>query len=172
VSRGVLIAGIGNIFSSDDGFGVEVANRLASIDLPDGVRVAEFGIRGVHLAYELLDGYDALVLVDAVSMGDAPGAVAVIEPDSDGRTVPDGEAPVMDAHSMSPDVVLGTLARLGGSLSRTLVVGCQPASLEEGMGLSPPVAAAVDGAVELCRQLAYELASGITELSANRQVGM
>lgn len=157
MSRGVLVAGIGNIFLSDDGFGIEVAKRLAAGPLPAGVRVADFGIRGVHLAYELLDGYDGLVLIDAMPMGESPGTVAVIEPDADGDLVPDDEAPVVDAHSMSPEVVLATLARLGGRVPRVYVVGCQPASLDEDMGLSPPVAAAVDGAVELCRQLIDEI---------------
>jgi hydrogenase maturation protease len=157
MSGGVLVAGIGNIFLSDDGFGIEVANRLAAQPLPPGVRVADFGIRGVHLAYELLDGYDGLVLIDAMPMGEPPGTIAVIEPDADGDEVPDDEAPVVDAHSMNPEVVLATLARLGGSVPRIYVVGCQPASLEEDIGLSPPVAAAVDGAVELCRQLIDEI---------------
>jgi hydrogenase maturation protease len=156
MSGGVLVAGIGNIFLSDDGFGVEVANRLAAGPMPPGVRVADFGIRGVHLAYELLDGYEGLVLVDAVPMGEAPGTVAVIEPGSAGGCA-DGDAPVVDAHSMSPDVVLATLSRLGGSVGHVLVVGCQPACLDEGIGLSVPVAAAVDGAVGLCRQLAVEI---------------
>jgi hydrogenase maturation protease len=159
MSGGVLVAGIGNIFQSDDGFGVEVANRLAGGPLPDGVRAVDFGIRGVHLAYELLNGYDGLVLVDAVPMNEAPGTVAVIVPDDDGeRATSDDSAAILDAHSMSPDVVLSTLARLGGSIERTYVVGCQPATLDEGMGLSPPVAAAVDGAVALCRRLAAEIA--------------
>jgi hydrogenase maturation protease len=153
MSPGVLVAGIGNIFLSDDGFGVEVANRLASVAMPSGVRVADFGIRGVHLAYELLDGYDRLVLVDAVPMGEAPGTLAVIQPAAAGAPGPDGDAPVVDAHSMSPDVVLATLSRLGGSVEEIYIVGCQPASLDEGIGLSPSVASAVGAAVELCRQL-------------------
>ncbi|MGH9056409.1 MAG: hydrogenase maturation protease, partial [Acidimicrobiales bacterium] len=148
---GVLVAGIGNIFLGDDGFGVEVAARLAREDLPAGVKVADFGIRGVHLAYELLEGYDALVLVDAVPMGEAPGTVAVLEPG------PPGAGGVFDAHSMSPDVVLATLERLGGTLERVLVVGCEPAGVEEGMGLSAPVAAAVEPAAKMCCQLAAEL---------------
>jgi hydrogenase maturation protease len=153
----VLVAGIGNIFLSDDGFGVEVANRLASQPMPAGVRVADFGIRGVHLAYELLEGYDGLVLVDAVPMGETPGTVAVIEP-GPGATPVDGDAPVVDAHSMSPEVVLATLSRLGGAIEHVYVVGCQPASLDEGIGLTEPVAAAVDGAVGLCRQLVADIA--------------
>jgi hydrogenase maturation protease len=154
----VLVAGIGNIFLGDDGFGVEVAARLATAPRPDGVRVADFGIRGVHLAYELLDGYDCLVLVDAVPMGEPPGTVAVIEPD--GAALPwlgGVEPPPVDAHRMGPDVVLATLARLGGSVPRIRIVGCQPATLDEGIGLSVPVAAAVDGAVALCRQLVAEV---------------
>ena len=78
----VLVAGIGNIFLSDDAFGVEVAHRLSGRALPDGVRVEDYGIRGMHLAYDLLEGYDALVLVDAVPMGEPPGTLAVIEPES------------------------------------------------------------------------------------------
>ena len=83
MNGGILVAGIGNIFLTDDGFGVEVASRLARQSLPPGVRVADFGIRGVHLAYELLDGYDGLILIDAVPMGEPPGTLAVIEPDAD-----------------------------------------------------------------------------------------
>jgi hydrogenase maturation protease len=158
VSRRVLLAGIGNIFLGDDGFGVEVATRLGREAVPDGVRVADFGIRGVHLAYELLDGYDALVLVDAVPMGEAPGTLAVIEPEASAAPAGgDDVAPVVDAHSMSPGVVLGMLAGLGGSVDRIVVVGCEPATLDEGIGLSPAVAAAVEPAVELCHGLLTEM---------------
>src|SRR5580704_8270552 len=114
MSNGVLVAGIGNIFPSDDGFGVEVANRLAAEAVPPGVRVVDFGIRGVHLAYELLDGYDGLILVVAVPMGEEPGTVALIKPAAAGDTAGGPGAPVVDAHSMSPEVVLATLSRLGG----------------------------------------------------------
>ena len=113
-----LVAGIGNVFLSDDAFGVEAANHLASRTLPAGVRVEDYGIRGIHLAYELLEGYDALVLLDAVPMGESPGTLAVIEPE----LVPhppagsDPDASPVDAHTMSPDIVLATLARLGGSV--------------------------------------------------------
>jgi hydrogenase maturation protease len=154
----VLLAGIGNIFLGDDGFGVEVAMRLGRQAVPDGVQVADYGIRGVHLAYELLDGYDTLVLVDAVPMGETPGTLAVIEPETPAAPVGgDDVAPVIDAHSMSPGVVLGMLAGLGGSVDRVVVVGCEPATLDEGIGLSPAVAAAVEPAVELCRGLLTEM---------------
>jgi hydrogenase maturation protease len=145
----ILVAGIGNIFLGDDGFGVEVVGRMNGRALPDGVSVADYGIRGVHLAYELLDGYDALILIDAMPMGQAPGTVAIIEPDLlAGDDGDDGPGPAMDAHSMSPAVVLATLASLGGEVGRVLVVGCEPSVIEEGIGLSAPVSAAVDSAVE------------------------
>jgi len=156
--RQVLVAGVGNIFLGDDGFGVEVANRLSGVPMPEGVHVADFGIRGVHLAYELLEGYDALVLIDALPMAEAPGTVAVIEPDMAALT-PRGPdvAPAMDAHSMNPGVVLGMLAGLGGTLDVIRVVGCEPATLEDGIGLSGPVAAAVDDAVTVVKQLVDEI---------------
>ncbi len=125
------------------------------------MRVVDFGIRGLHLAYELLDGWDVLVLVDALPFGDEPGTVAVLEPDMPEPPDPgDDVAPVLDAHSMAPGVVLGMLAGLGGSVERILVVGCQPADLSEGLGLSEPVAAAVDPAVALCERLIADLVDG------------
>jgi hydrogenase maturation protease len=153
----VLVAGIGNIFLGDDGFGVEVAGRMRGRELPQGARVEDFGIRGVHLAYELLDGYDALVLVDAVPMGEEPGTVALIEPELSELDRGDDVAPTMEAHSMSPAVVLDMVAGLGGRVGRVLIVGCQPASLEEGIGLSEPVAAAVERAIEAVDELLVEL---------------
>ncbi|MGH9306914.1 MAG: hydrogenase maturation protease [Acidimicrobiales bacterium] len=163
----VLVAGIGNIFLGDDGFGVEVANRLALRSFPPEVKVADFGIRGVHLAYELLDDYDYLILIDAVPMDEDPGTLAVIEPQ--GSDIPtasgpeptaSGPEPVLDAHSMNPAVVLGTLAHLGGQLERVLIVGCQPANLEEGIGLSPSVEGVIGDAVELCCDLVAEIHAG------------
>ncbi len=151
----VLAAGIGNIFFGDDGFGVEVADRLAGASLPRGVRLGEYGIRGVHLAYELLDGYDALVLIDALPMGEEPGTVAVLEVDPS-----DVEPPsTMDAHSMSPATLLGLLAGLGGSVERVIVVGCEPASISDGMGLSAVVQAAVPAAVAATREVLETLAA-------------
>ena len=151
----ILVAGIGNIFLGDDGFGVEVANRMVGVPMPEGTQVTDFGIRGVHLAYELLEGYDALVLIDAVPLGEPPGTIAVVEPE---QLVREGDdAPTLDAHSMNPAVVLGALAGLGGEVGRVLIVGCQPAVIDETMGLSEPVAAAVDVAVGVVRDLVTEL---------------
>jgi hydrogenase maturation protease len=151
VTPAVLVACVGNIFKSDDGFGVEVAARLAQEPLPDGVRVVDFGIRSVHLVYELLSGYDVLVLVDTVSQQDgSPGSLYVLEPDPPPRDL-SGEVPavVMDAHDLSPGGVMTLIPMLGGHVDRILVVGCRPASLEEGIGLSPEVSAAVAPAAAL-----------------------
>lgn len=146
-----LVAGIGNIFNGDDGFGVEVAQRLARKPMPDGVRVEDYGIRGVHLAYELLEGYDLVVLVDALGRGEPPGTVFVLEPDVDFDDVPP-----LDSHQMDPRAVLGMVGEMGGEVGRVLVVGCEPADITEGIGLSPPVAAAVDGAADLVQELISE----------------
>jgi hydrogenase maturation protease len=151
----VLVAGVGNIFLGDDGFGVEVARRLAAADLGPDVKVADFGIRGVHLAYELLDGYDLVILIDAAPRGDPPGTLYVIEPEEPAAPDPD-EVPPLDAHGMDPGAVLALLGVLGGHVDRLLVVGCEPAVVEEGMTLSPAVEAAVDPAVSLVQDLINE----------------
>jgi hydrogenase maturation protease len=152
-----LIAGVGNIFFGDDGFGVEVAQRMRRRPWPDGVRVEDYGIRGVHLAYELLDGYDALVLADAVPMDEPAGTVVVMEPAPFAPASDRLGGPVLEAHSMDPVVVLDLLAGLGGTVDRVLVVGCAPASLDEGIGLSAPVERAVDRAVDAIEDLLGEL---------------
>jgi hydrogenase maturation protease len=146
-----LVAGVGNVFFGDDGFGVEVARRLQSEELPAGVRVADYGIRGVHLAYQLLDGYDTLILIDAIARGEAPGTVSLIEPRAGGAA--DAS---MDAHGMDPAAVLALVRQLGGRIDRVLVVGCEPAEICERMGLSEPVARAVDEAARLVRRLVVE----------------
>jgi hydrogenase maturation protease len=156
-ARTVLVAGIGNVFLADDGFGVEVAKRLAQRELPAGVKVADFGIRGMDLAYELQEDYDAAILVDAVPRGQAPGTLYVIEPE-----LQDGEA-VLDAHAMDPVRVLGLARTLGTLPPRVLVVGCEPGSdvsLEDeelAMGLTAPVAAAMDSAVALVESVLEDL---------------
>jgi hydrogenase maturation protease len=155
----VLVAGIGNLFSSDDGFGPEVARRLAErAPGPPGhqVRVVDYGIRGMHLAYDLLDGYDALVVVDAVPQGDAPGDLTVLQVGADDLGRED-----FDPHGMNPVAVLASLGRLGGTLPATYVVGCRPATTEDGIGLSEPVAAAVPTAVDVVTRLVDDLLSRV-----------
>ena len=158
MSQCILIAGIGNIFLQDDGFGVEVAKRLADSELPEGVKVADFGIRGVHLAYEMLDGgYDMTILIDAAPRGEAPGTVYLIEPDLD--NIDAQQSASMDAHSMDPQVVFATLKSLGGSPRRVLIVGCEPLVIDDGIGLSEPVGRAVEEAVRLVHSVVDDLAA-------------
>ena len=146
----VLVACVGNIFLGDDGFGVEVARRLAGREIPEGVRVADFGIRGVHLAYELAEkSYPTVILVDATPRGGEPGTVYLIEPDLERL----GEPGPADAHGMDPQTVFALLRTLGGKPGRVLIVGCEPASAAEEIGLSEPVAAAVEEAVKLILEL-------------------
>jgi hydrogenase maturation protease len=146
----ILVAGVGNIFFGDDAFGSEVARRLLADPgaLPPSVDVVDVGIRGMHLAYQVLDGYEVLVVVDAARAEGEPGTLTLVEHDLGAAT---GDA-AFDPHGMEPDAVLdlvGALARgVGaGDLARVLVLGCVPAEVGAGMGLSPPVARAVDEAV-------------------------
>jgi hydrogenase maturation protease len=143
----MLIAGVGNIFLGDDGFGVEVATRLSSESLPDWVRVADYGISGMHLAYDLAEGFETTVLVDATPRGGEPGTLYVIEVEP-GSADASG-IPLLDGHGMQPDVVFGMLKTLGADVGRVLLVGCEPASIDAGIGLSAPVTAAVGEAVRI-----------------------
>jgi hydrogenase maturation protease len=159
----MLIAGIGNIFLGDDGFGPEVAKRLAAVSLPGWVRVADYGISGMHLAYDLADGYDTAILIDAAPRGDKPGTVSVLDvaaehrPDAGPADEAIGASRLFDAHGMQPDVVLGVLDMLGeAGPARILVVGCESASVDYGMELSEPVANAVDEAVQVVLGLVAE----------------
>jgi hydrogenase maturation protease len=165
--RRTLVAGVGNIFLGDDGFGVEVARQLAGRPLPAGVEVVDVGIRGVHLAYELLDGCDLLVLVDASARGEEPGTVSVIE-------VGPGDLAagpsLIDAHGLAPDDVLALVRRLGGRPARTLVVACEPADLAAGMDLSAPVRAAVPEAVRLIETMLND-SGGARDVRQVDQVG-
>ncbi|MGI5268002.1 hydrogenase maturation protease [Nonomuraea sp. CA-218870] len=150
----VLVAGIGNVFLGDDGFGVEVVRRMDPSALPGSVVVADYGIRGVHLAYELLGGaYDTLIMVDAVELDGPPGTVAVLEIDDE--PAPDALPPV-NGHGMHPQAVLDLLGKLGGGVPRVLLVGCRPQVVDEVMGLSEPVAAAVESTVAAVTALARD----------------
>lgn len=155
-----LVAGVGNIFLGDDAFGPEVVREVVARGLPAGARVEDFGIRGLHLAYELLEPLDLLVLVDAVSRGGAPGTLYLIEPEA-GEDL--GAA---DPHGMDLASVFALVRGMGGTLPRTLLVGCQPADLSERMGLSPPVRAAVKEAADWTLELIWKEAARGREASA------
>jgi len=149
----ILVAGIGNIFLGDDGFGSEVV-RHADIQRDDTeVRVVDYGIRGMHLAYDLLDEWDTLVLVDAVPNRGNPGALHVFQADHESDYGTTG----LDSHSMDPEAVFASLRAMGGTPPYTVVVGCEAGSVEEGMGLTEPVANAIPRAVRAVEEIVAAL---------------
>jgi hydrogenase maturation protease len=160
----ILVAGVGNIFLGDDGFGVEVAQSLSKRQLPQTVTVKDFGIRGFDLAYALLDPcWDGVIIVDALARGEAPGTLYVIEPDRSGA----GEADI-NPHGMDPVRVLNLAASMGTISARVLIVGCEPHDfgdeLEGRMGLSSPIQAAVEEACNTVLELAASWRANSTQL--------
>jgi hydrogenase maturation protease len=154
----ILVAGIGNIFLGDDAFGVEVVRELISSGLPEAVNVVDFGIRGYDLAYAIMDGYAATILVDATARGNPPGTLYLIEPDQ--AELSKLEAEVPDGHSLGPIQVLRLVQSLGGEIARLYLVGCEPAVLETEDGqiaLSDRVEAAVPQAVDMIRTLINDI---------------
>src|SRR5438105_2697318 len=153
----LLIAGIGNVFLGDDAFGVHVVRRLAGPALPDSVCVRDYGIRGLDLAFALSAGYEGAVLVDATSRGSPPGTLYVIEP-----CVDDAPAEyLVETHNMDPVTVLRLAQAMGARLPWLRLVGCEPATVDEGMELSRIVEARIDGAVELIEGLVSEFFAGV-----------
>jgi hydrogenase maturation protease len=155
----ILVAGVGNVFLGDDGFGVEVARRLAGRELPEGVEVVDFGIRGMDLIYALQDDHEVVIFVDAAPRGEEPGTVYLLEPEIE----EDGEV-VLDTHGMDPVKVIKFARTLGARPGRTLVVGCEPQVVISGddyeemkMELSEPVLAAVEEAAKLVESLVEQI---------------
>jgi hydrogenase maturation protease len=149
-ARPILVAGIGNAWMRDDGFGGEVARRLARLELPDGVAVMDAGTGGLDLAYELMLGYEALVILDVSRQGGDPGTLYVIEPDESSvqGAIEDGD--VINPHGMDPQTVLRFVKSAGAWPGRVIVIACEPADVEQaGWGLSDQVEEAVERAVRL-----------------------
>jgi hydrogenase maturation protease len=159
----ILVAGVGNIFLGDDGFGVEVAQSLRKRQLPETVTVKDFGIRGFDLAYALLDPWDGVIIVDALPRGEAPGTLYVLEPDRSGAGGAD-----INPHGMDPARVLNLATSMGTISAKVLVVGCEPHDfgdeLEGRMGLSSPVQAAVDEACNTVVELTTSWRANSTQL--------
>jgi hydrogenase maturation protease len=144
----ILVAGVGNSWLTDDGFGGHVARRLEQTELPEGVRVMDFGTGGLDLAYEVMRGYHGLILIDASEQGGEPGSLYVLEPDPAeiDAGIEDGE--VLSPHGMDPQTVLRFVKAVHGWPGKVVVVACEPAEVDAmGIELSEPVQAAVEGAV-------------------------
>ena len=170
MSGRILVAGIGNIFLGDDGFGCEVVRRLVESELPENVEVRDFGIRGMDLAYALMEPYETIVFVDATPRGEEPGTVYLIE----AEVSEEGEV-ALDTHGMDPVNVIRLARVLGAEITRTLVVGCEPQNLPGRRGgsqthpphidpyddmlmeLSEPVQRAVGKAVTLVESVVEEI---------------
>ncbi len=165
----ILVAGVGNIFLGDDGFGVEVALALSKRQLPESVRVKDFGIRGFDLAYALLDAWDAVIIVDALPRGEAAGTLYVVEPDLAALSGEASAETELNPHGMDPVRVLNLAASQGTISAQVLVLGCEPQDfgdeLEGRMGLSSPVQAAVEEAANMVLQLA-------NRMTATRQMSL
>ena len=158
VLKSILVAGVGNAWLRDDGFGSAVTRRLSERELPAGVSVMDAGTGGLDLAYEVMRGYDALVIIDVSRQGGEPGTLYVMEPDeaSVAGTIEDGE--VINPHSMDPQTVLRFVRSVGAWPGRVVVIACEPLEVEDmGWGLSEPVSAAVDRAVDLVSSTVDEL---------------
>jgi hydrogenase maturation protease len=171
----ILIAGVGNIFFGDDAFGVEVARRLAWRSLPEDVRVVDFGIRGLDLAYALLDDLEALILVDAVSRREPPGTLYVLEPRLDGAIAPEGNSAMVEMHALDLENVLRMARALGSKVDRILLVGCEPQAVDPDdlqLSLSEPVQGAVDEAVRLVESLVTQIRAGrpVTSMEVNPKI--
>jgi hydrogenase maturation protease len=164
----ILVAGIGNIFLGDDGFGSEVVRDTGLPQDDPNVRVIDYGIRGMHLAYDLLEQWDALVLVDAIPSRGKPGTLHVFQADHETDHEPGSGAAGLDVHSMDPAAVFASLRALGGNPPYTVVVGCEAGSVEEGIGLTEPVAKAVPRATHAVEEIVAALQSPVPS-GASRQ---
>lgn len=153
----ILVAGVGNIFRGDDGFGCEVAQRLARRPLPAAATVVDFGIRGIDLSYALLDGYDAAIIIDTAMRREVPGTVTIVVPERDGPESADPRDLMLEPHSLDPAKVLRFVGAMGGECQQLVLVACEPATFGDeqdgAMGLSPAVFAAVDHAVSAVERL-------------------
>jgi hydrogenase maturation protease len=154
----ILVAGVGNAWLQDDAFGAECARRLEARGVPRGVTVMDFGTGGLDLAYELMRGYDALVLLDASRQGGEPGTLYVLEPSMEELSGPIEDGDVINPHAMDPQTVLRFVGAIGGFSGKVVVIGCEPGEVDDvGLGLTPPVEAAVERALRLVGETLEEL---------------
>ena len=160
MEKQILVAGIGNAWLRDDGFGGEVAKRLGELELPPEAAVFDFGTGGLDLAYEVMRGYDALVLIDVSRQGGEPGTLYVMEADEDDVDAGIEDGQLINPHGMDPQTVLRFVKTLGAWPGKVVVVACEPTVVGElGIGLSEEVERAVGGAADLVAETIDELQS-------------
>ncbi|MCZ4492887.1 MAG: hydrogenase maturation protease [Conexibacter sp.] len=158
LEKQILVAGVGNAWLQDDAFGGECARRLEARGVPSGVTVMDFGTGGLDLAYEIMRGYDALVLLDASRQGGEPGTLYVLEPSMEELAGPIEDGDVINPHGMDPQTVLRFVAAIGGFSGRVVVIGCEPGEVDDvGVGLTPAIEGAVERALEVVSETLDEL---------------
>jgi len=166
VKKRVMIAGIGNMFMKDDGFGSAVVKRIINKKFPEGVEVKDFGTGGLKLAYDLMKGYDGLIFLDASARGKTPGTLYVIEPDENDFSSNLEEGGPIDPHDADPATVLRFVKSMGAWPGKVFVVACEPESVDEfEIGLSEPVNIAIDKAIEIIDEIVQDIYSIKTQVS-------
>lgn len=146
-----LVAGMGNVLRGDDGFGIRVIDELKQNHIfTDDVNLYEAGIGGISLVQELMSGYDALIVIDAVEKGAAPGTVFVLEP-MDGKVEIKNlelHQKMVDMHYADPSKVLLMAKAVNVCPPIVYIVGCQPEFVDEAEeGLRPSVENAIPQAI-------------------------
>jgi hydrogenase maturation protease len=150
VKKRVMIAGIGNMFMRDDGFGSAVVKKIMNKQFPEGVEVKDFGTGGLKLAYDLMKGYDGLIFLDTSARGEKPGTLYVIEPDEKDFSNDLEQGGPIDPHGADPVTVLRFVKSIGSWPAKVFIVACEPETVEDfEIGLSEPVNKAIDTAIEM-----------------------
>lgn len=162
LKKRVMIAGAGNMFLKDDGFGGAVIKKMLNKKFPEGVEIKDFGTGGLKLAYDLMKGYDGLVLIDASKRGEKPGTLYIIEPDEKEFNPDLAEGDLIDPHGADPATVLRFVKAVGAWPAKVLIVACEPETVDDfEIGLSDHVSASVDEAVQLVVEIINEIYTGI-----------
>lgn len=155
-----MIAGVGNMFMQDDGFGSAVIKKMLHKNFPEGVEIKDFGTGGLKLAYDLMRGYDGLILLDASTRGEKPGTLYVIEPNQDDINPDLQQGGPIDPHGADPATVLRFVKSIGSWPAKVVIVACEPESVGDfEIGLSAPVMAAIDKAIEMVDEIVKDIYS-------------
>jgi hydrogenase maturation protease len=160
IRKRVMIAGVGNMFMKDDGFGGAVIKKILHKKFPEGVEVKDFGTGGLKLAYDLMKGYDGLILLDASARGEKPGTLYMIEPKEEDINPDLEQGGPIDPHGADPVTVLRFVKSIGAWPAKVMIVACEPETVDDfEIGLSESVNAAVDKAAEMVDEIVKEIYS-------------